>query len=307
MASLRCRLFLLALEHRHLFKFKFKKETALDWEQNLDEVRAGASKSSKMMGRVPKGLTVSPVSIEDRQAEWIEPQGATRDKVILYFRGGGYVLGSIQMHRAIVGKFVKRTGMAALLFEYRNAPEHPFPSALDDAIAAYGWLLGQGVKPRHIVFAGDSAGGGLLLATLLRLKDEGKPLPGGAAALSPWIDLACTGESYERNARHCLAPANSWYACRKHYAGENDPKLPYISPLYGDLSDLPPLYISAGGHETLLSDSIRFAEKAHEDGVDATLSIGEGLFHCYPACAPIFPEATQALTAICDFLKRQAG
>lgn len=307
MPSLRCRLFLFVLEHRHLFKFKLKKETALDWELNLDEVRAGASKSSKMMGRVPKGLTVAPVSLGDRPAEWIEPERATRDKVILYFRGGGYVLGSIQMHRAIVGKFVKRTGMPALLFEYRNAPEHPYPAALEDAIAAYEWLLDQGVKPQNIVFAGDSAGGGLLLATLLRLKDEGKPLPGGAAALSPWIDLACTGESLERNAHRCLAPANSWLACRKHYAGENDLTLPYISPLYGDLSGLPPLYISAGGHETLLSDSMRFAEKAHEAGVDATLSIGEGLFHCYPACAPIIPEATQALTAICDFLKRQAG
>lgn len=303
MLSLRCRLFLFLLNNRHLLRFRLKKETEQDWEYDLEAVRENAAGSSKMMGRLPKGLTASEVFIGGSPAEWIEAPGTGRDKVILYFRGGGYVLGSIAMHRAIVGKFVKGTGMPALLFEYRNAPEYPYPAALDDAVAAYRWLLGQGVSPSNVVFAGDSAGGGLLLATMLRLKDEGTPLPGGAAALSPWTDVACTGESLERNAHLCLAPTNSWLACRKHYAGDNDPSLPYISPLYGDLSGLPPLYISAGGNETLLSDATRFAERAKQTGVDVALNVGEGLCHCYPALAPIFPEATQALAAICDFLK----
>lgn len=304
MHSFRCRLFLWVLRHRHIFRFSLKKEVAEDWFNDLDTVRTNAAKASKMFGKLPKRMVSTPVSINGRPAEWIEQDGASRDRVILYFRGGGYVLGSIAAHRGIVAKFVKETGLPALLFEYRNAPEAPHPAALDDAIAAYRWLLEQGYPSSDIVFAGDSAGGGLLLATLLRLKDEGTPLPARAAALSPWTDVACTGESLHTNREHCLAPPDSWEACKHHYAGTNDPTHPYISPLYGDLTGLPPLHISAGGHETLLSDSTRFATRAEDAGVDVTLHIGEGLCHCYPACAPIFPEATQALEKICEFLKR---
>lgn len=303
MHSLRCRFFLFMLRNRHLLRLSFRKEEAVDWEHDLDTVRKSAAKSSKMFGKLPKGVTSTPVDIGGRPAEWIEPMGATRDKVILYFRGGGYVLGSIGMHRGIAAKFVKGTGIPALLFEYGNAPEHPYPAALNDAVGAYRWLLSQGVSPSKIAFAGDSAGGGLLLATLLRLKDEGTSLPAAAMALSPWTDVACTGESMETNAHRCLSPRGSSLACRKHYAGENDPTHPFISPLYGDLSGLPPLHITAGGHETLLNDSTRFAERAGEAGVDVTLVVGEKLFHCYPACAPLFPEATQALEDICAFIK----
>lgn len=305
MPSLRCRLFLFALNHRHLFRFSLKKETGADWENDLDTVRASAAKSSKMMGRLPKFITSERVVIGDQPAEWIQGQNVDRDRVILYFRGGGYVLGSIDTHRAIVAKFVQGTGVPALLFEYRNAPENPYPAALDDAVAAYHWLLNEGVSPSKIVLAGDSAGGGLLLATLLRLKDEAVPLPAGAAALSPWTDVACTGETFTSNSHRCLSPPNSWLACSKHYAGINDPSYPYISPLNGDLMGLPPLYLSAGGHEILLSDSIRFAEKARHAGVDITLKVGEGLCHCYPACAPMFPEATETLKDICSFIRRQ--
>ncbi|KAF0218432.1 MAG: Alpha/beta hydrolase fold-3 domain [Geobacteraceae bacterium] len=308
MPSLQCRIFLFVLRNRHLLRFKLKKETAVDWETSLPEVRRSAEKSAKMLGKLPKDIEASPVAIGGGLlAEWIQPAQAVKDKVILYFHGGGYVLGSIQAHRGIVSKFVKGSGVVALLFDYRLAPEHPFPAALDDSLAAYRWLLAEGVSPSKIVFAGDSAGGGLCLATLLALRDQGIPLPAAAVTLSPWTDVKNTGESLRTNARLCLAPANSWVACSKHYAGNNDPGLPYISPLYGDLRGLPPILIHVGGHETLLSDSTRFAEKAKAAGTDVTLKIGEGLFHCYPACAPLFPEATQAMDEICAFIKTHVG
>jgi acetyl esterase/lipase len=155
----------------------------------------------------------------------------------------------------------------------------------------------------NIVFAGDSAGGGLCLATLLALRDKGIPLPAAAVALSPWTDLRCTGASYRRNAGKCLSPNGTWTAFSSHYVGDHDPALPWISPLYGDLRGLPPLLIYAGGDEILLDDSVRFAEKAQDAGVDVALRVGKGLFHCYPVCAPLFPEATRAMNEICGFIK----
>ncbi len=227
--------------------------------------------------------------------------------MILYFHGGGYVSGTIKAHQAVVAKFVKGSGIGALLFEYRLAPEHPFPAALEDAITTYRWLLDQGVRPSHIVFVGDSAGGGLVLATLLALRDQDIPRPAAAVAYSPVTDQKCTGESYRTNVKKCLAPVGMGLACGKHYAGDNDLSLPYISPLYGDLQGLPPLLIYVGGDETLRDDSVRFAEKAHAAGVEVRLNIGEGLFHCYPAVAPLFPEAQQAMDDICAFISNHIG
>lgn len=204
-----------------------------------------------------------------------------------------------------MAKFVQGSGVAALLYEYRLAPEHPFPTALDDSVAAYRWLLTQGVSPSQIVFAGDSAGGGLCLATLLALKDQGILLPAAAVAISPWTDLKCIGESYRTNAKRCLSPAGTWTAFSKHYVGNHDPCSPWISPLYGDLHGLPPTLIYVGGDEILRDDSICFAEKAKDAGVDVTLKVGEGMFHCFAVCPPMFPEATQAMEEICAFIKMQ--
>lgn len=300
MQSIRSRIILSILRHRHLLKLK-PKQTAQDWENDLPAVRTETAKAAKSLGTLPKGLTAEPVAIGDMTAEWIS-SGGNRDKAMLYFHGGGYVLGSVEAHRGIVAKFVKGSGVAALLFDYRLAPENPYPAALEDALAAYEWLLDRGLAHERIVFAGDSAGGGLCMATLLALKDKGRPMPAGAAVLSPWTDVACTGETLKTNAKRCLAPENSWIACRKHYAQDHDPTDPYISPLYGDLAGLPPLHITAGGHETLLSDSTRFADRAKAAGVDVTLRVGAGMCHCYPACAPMFPEAGAALRETCAFM-----
>lgn len=308
MLSLKARLIRFALRNRHLMQFRLKREI-IDWNtyeailRFRQEVEEGAGK----FGKLPAGIEVSPVAIGDIPAEWILPSQARKDKVILYFHGGGYVSGTCQAHRSIVAKFVKGSEVGALLFAYRLAPEHRFPAALEDSVAAYRWLLAQGVSSSHIVFVGDSAGGGLCLATLLALRDQGIPLPAAAAALSPWTDCKCTGESYRTKAKVCISPEGTAPAFAKHYAGDNDPGLPYISPLYGDLHGLPPMLIYAGGDETLRDDSIRFAEKAKKAGVDVILKVGEGMFHCYPACAPLFPEARQAMDEICVFIKTHIG
>ncbi len=304
MLSIRARLCKFLLQNRNLLRLRPKREI-IDWNnyESILRFRQDVEDGAGKFGKLPAGIEVSPVTIADISAEWILPTPARKDQVMLYFHGGGYVSGTCRAHRSIAAKFVKGSGIGALLFEYRLAPEHPFPAALEDSLTTYRWLLEQGVSPSHIVFIGDSAGGGLALATLLALRDQGIPLPAGAVAYSPVTDHKCTGDSYQTNAKVCLAPEGMGPACGRHYAGDNDLGLPYISPLYGDLHGLPPLLIYVGGDETLLDDSTRFAEKAKVAGVDVKLNVGEGLFHCYPAVTPFFPEAQQAMNEICAFIK----
>ncbi|MCX7924078.1 MAG: alpha/beta hydrolase [Clostridia bacterium] len=306
MLSLRGRLFKVLLQNRHLLKFKLKKEI-IDWSkhESILKFRQQVEEGAGKFGKLPEDIKVSSVNVGSLYAEWILPaQSTTKDKVILYFHGGGYVSGTCCSHRAITAKFVKGSGIGALLFEYRLAPEHPYPAALEDSLAAYRWLLDQDVDPSRIVFVGDSGGGGLCLATLLAIRDQGIPLPSAAVAYSPITDFKCTGESYRTKAKVCLSPEGMGAALAKHYSGDKDPGLPYISPLYGDLQGLPPLLIYAGEDETLCDDAVRFAEKADKAGGNVTLRIGKGLFHCYPAMAPLFPEATQAMEEICSFVNK---
>lgn len=304
MPSLRSRLLLLALKYRSIVRFQLTRRPTIDWNTSIPDLRLKTEKAGGLFGKLPKQIELSSVTIGNLYAEWILPSGAKKDRVILYAHGGGYVIGSCRGHRPHVAKFVKGSGIGALVFDYRLAPEHPFPAALEDSLAAYRWLLAEGVSPAEIVFVGDSAGGGLCLATLLALRDKGVPLPAAAAVLSPWMDLKCTGESLESNRKvDTLTWLESWTVFSKYYAGDHDPGLPWMSPLYGDLHGLPPILIYVGGDELLLDDSTRFAEKAKEAGVDVTLRIGEGMFHCYPVCAPLFPEAKEAMDEICAFIK----
>lgn len=280
MPSLRSRLFTFVLKHKHLLCFKLK-EKAWDFNTSIPDFRRDCEEFHRVFGKLfgtrIDGIEVSPVSVDGFPAEWIIPTGATKDKVILYTIGGGYVSGSCQDHRRIVSRMAKGSGVSVLLFEHRLAPEHPFPAALDDSVTAYRWLLAKGVLPSNIMIVGESAGGGLCLATLLALRDQGIPLPAAAVALSPWTDLNLTGESYRTNADVCLAPKGMAHVCSRYYVGDNDPCLPWISPLYGDLHGLPPILIQVGGDETLLDDSTRFAAKSKAAGVDVTLNVGEGM------------------------------
>jgi len=304
MLSLQARIFRFIIKNRHLLRFRLKRET-IDWNKQDAFMRfcEDVDKTAAVFTKLPSGIEVSPLTIGDITAEWILSSDTKKNKVILYFHGGGYVAGSCRTHRGIAAKFVKGSEVAALLYEYRLAPEHPFPAAHEDSLTVYSWLLAQGVPPACIVFVGDSAGGGLCLATLLALRDQGLPLPVAAAVLSPVTDFKCTGDSHRTNAKRCTLPEGSGPALAKIYSGAFDPGLPYISPLYANLNGLPPIFIYAGGDETLRDDSIRFAQKTKEAGGEITLRVGEGLFHCYPACAPFFPEAKQAMDEICAFIK----
>jgi len=304
MPSLKSRFFVFMIQHSHWLRLQPKRRTVIDWDTSIPDFRKEAERGAKMFGKVPDDITVVPVRIGDLYAEWVKTASTPGDKVILYFHGGGYVSGSCLAHRTHVVKFVRGSGIQALLFEYRLAPEHPYPAALDDALAAYDWLLSQGMQPANIVFMGDSAGGGLLLATMLALKDKGLPLPAAGIGLSPWTDLACTGESLVTVAKiDPFTPGNAWTVFSHHYAGDNDRRLPWISPLYGDLHGLPPILIYAGDHDVLIDDSTRFAEKAKAAGVEMTLHVGKGLFHCYPVCGSLFPEAQQAMDDICAYIR----
>lgn len=301
MSSLQSRLVYFLLRNRHLLKFHLKRES-WDWNTSIPQFRQECEDGAKR-GKLPDGIDVESVSVAGLRAEWIFPRGATKDKVILYTMGGGYVSGSCNDHRALVAKIVKGSGIGMLLFEHRLAPEHPYPAALDDSVSAYHWVLNQGVSPSRIIIVGESAGGGLCLATLLALRDRGIPLPASGVAISPWTDLALTGESYQTKLNSSIDPPGMSMVCSKYYVGDHDPCLPGISPLYGDLHGLPPLFICVGTYETMLDDSLRFAEKAQVADVEVTLRVGEKMIHCFPIMAPLFPEATEALNEICSFIR----
>jgi len=306
MASLRSRIFIFVLKYRHLLHFQLKRTNAVSGKTSIPKLREEVERGAAFFGKLPAGFTLTPVRIGNLAAEWMRPAGAPPKKALLYFHGGGLVVGSIAAHRGIVAKFVAATDISALVFDYRLAPEHPFPAALDDCVAAYRYLLAEGIAPARIAFAGDSGGGNLVFATLLALKSQQLPLPAAVVALSPWTDLTNSGASWETNAKVdtlCWKEAQTIFA--QYYVGEHDPANPLISPLFGDLQGLPPLLIFAGGDELMHDDSTRLAEKARQAGVEVTLHVGAGLFHCYPACAPLFPEATAAMAEIGNFIKKR--
>jgi monoterpene epsilon-lactone hydrolase len=295
------------MKNRHLFQFRLKPEA---WDENTSIIafrEMCESVNSKMANALPAGLEVIPFDLDGMHAEWLIPAKADKDKVIFYTIGGGYISGTCSDHRALVAKVAQASGVALLMFDHRLAPEDPYPAALEDSLKAYHWLLEQGTAPENIVMMGESAGGGLCLSTLLAVRDQGLPLPAGAVALSPWTDLKLTGESYRTKRNVCISPPGMSKVCSKYYYGHNNPTDPWISPLYGDLHGLPPIFINVGTYETMLDDSTRFAAKSKAAGVDTTLVAGEKMVHCYPLMAPMFPEATQALDEVCAFIRKRLG
>lgn len=301
MGSLKSRIIVALMRNRHLLKLKLRKEK-YDDSTDIAGVRADVAKFSGRM-KAPTDVTQTDFSIGPVQAVWFTPAEIMAEGVVLYFHGGGYCIGSVEAHRPHVAKFAKASGVKSLLFGYGQAPEMPYPVALDDAMAAYQWLLDQGHDPRKIVFVGDSAGAGLCLALILALKDRGLPLPAAAAPMSPFTDLTLSGDSHRTKADVCLSPIGSAELFSKLYAGDNDRSNPLISPLFGDLADLPPLLIYAGDDDVLRDDSVRLAEKARAAGVDVRLHVEPGMFHCYPVMSPLFPEAKAAMDDICAFVR----
>ncbi len=254
---------------------------------------------------MPRGIRRAVIRIESRPAEWLIPENSPPDAAMLYLHGGGYVMGSIRTHRALAARIARAARVRSLIIDYRLAPEHPFPAALDDAHRAYRWLLQQDIPPERLVVAGDSAGGGLALALMLYLRDRGEPLPAAAVCLSPWTDLAGTGSSLQSKAAvDPIVPVNALDYVAKQYLGNETPQNPYASPLYGDLHGLPPLLIHVGTYEVLLDDSLRFAEKARAAGVNVSLEIWPEMMHVWHFFAPFLPEARQAIKKIGVFMRK---
>jgi monoterpene epsilon-lactone hydrolase len=257
------------------------------------------------------GGTTAPVTCEGASAgvvegEWISPANASKDKAILYFHGGGFRIGSVTSHRDLIAQIALASGCRVLAINYRLAPEHRFPAALDDALAAYDWLLHQGLKPADIAFAGDSAGGNLVLTAMLALRERKRPLPAAAALMSPWTDLAATGASYVSRAEaDPIHQRPMILALAKNYLGrQGNPCDPLVSPLYADLRDLPPLLIQVGDRETVLDDSVMLAEKARAAGVQLDLQVWDGMIHVFQMFGAELPEAHRAIAEIALFLDR---
>jgi epsilon-lactone hydrolase len=237
--------------------------------------------------------------------EWIVPADAPGDKAILYFHGGGFRLGSVASHRDLIARIAAAGGCRVLAINYRLAPEHRFPAALDDALTAYGWLRKQGFAAEDIALAGDSAGGNLVLTTMLSLRERGEPLPAAGVLMSPWTDLAATGESYQtRAAADPIHQRSMILALAKGYLGETgDARDPLVSPLYADLSRLPALLIQGGDRETVRDDATMLAEKAEAAGVDVELQVWDGMIHVFQMF-PEIPQAQEAVASIAAFLRR---
>lgn len=253
---------------------------------------------------LPAGTTVEPVMAGTVPAEWVRAANAVADKVVMHLHGGGYTKCSCNTSRSAAAQFSAASACSVLVVEYRLAPEHPFPAALEDAVAAYRWLLDQGFKPENIVLLGDSSGGGLGVSTLVTLIADGVRLPCAAVLLSPWTDLTGSGESMTT-----CADADPWMTereCRTNaemYAAGADLNNPLISPLFADPGGLPPLLIQVGTDEILRDDSLRLAEKAKAAGVDVTLDVWEGMWHVWHYFAPQLPEGIQAINKVGEFVQ----
>ena len=272
------------------------------------EERRAAMETLAQLAPIPEDVQCQPVDAGGVPAEWIAAPNADAERVILYLHGGGYSMGSIKTHRELVSRLSRAAGARALAIDYRLAPENPFPAAVEDATAAYRWLLSNGVNPARTVIAGDSAGGGLTVATLVALRDAGDPLPAAAVCLSPWVDMEGIGESMTTKADlDPMVSREELLEGAKMYLGDADPRTPLAAPLYADLSGLPPLLIHVGTAETLLDDSTRLADRAKAAGVDVTLDVWDDMIHVWQAFAVMLPEGQQAIDRIGEFIQEHVG
>jgi monoterpene epsilon-lactone hydrolase len=273
------------------------------------DVRTLRAAFSELMAQVPVAPDVqqNPVEIGGVAGVEVTIQGNNEsENVILYFHGGVYVIGYAAATVPLVGDLVRRTGTTAITLEYRLAPEHPFPAAVEDARNAYEGLLAQGIAPGQIALAGESAGAGLAVALLLALRDAGLPLPSCGYLMSPYVDLTLSGETLEaKQTVDPLLTPNGLSARVPDYVGEADASDPLISPIFGDLRELPPLLIQVGSHEVLLSDALRLAAQAAIFDVPVTLEVTPGVPHVFQAYAALLDEAGAALDRAADFLTAQ--
>lgn len=269
----------------------------------LDDVTSQREfmEAQQSMQRIPQDITGEHVDIGACRGRMVRAPHVRQDAAILYLHGGAYIMGSIDTHYELMGRISRATNTQVLGIDYRLAPEHKYPAALEDSILAYDWLLSRGITAKRILLAGDSAGGGLAMATLLALKGQQKPLPGGAVLLSPWTDMTASGESIKTRAdTDPMLSADAIAATAAMYLGDFPADAPGASPVFGDLSDIPPLLIQVGENEVLLSDSTRLHENAQAARVTSTLHVFPGAFHVFHVIADL-PETEKAIAEIAAF------
>jgi monoterpene epsilon-lactone hydrolase len=270
---------------------------------SIASVRRRLSFHSRFVPPPPRRTETIATTIGGVTAHRIATPASRRDRHILYLHGGSYLVGFPALYRDLTWRIATLAKARVSCIDYRLAPEHPFPAALDDAVAAYRGLLAEGAEPRQTALMGDSAGGGLALATLLRLRDEGLPLPAAAVVMSPWTDLALTGASFRSNAGiDPMLPAERAQEAVDLYLAGADPRHPYASPLYGDPSGLPPTLIMVGGDETLRDDSVRMAETLRAAGCEVELEVWPRMWHVWHMLARVMPEARAAVRRMSKFV-----
>ena len=253
---------------------------------------------------VPDGTEVEPGALGGIRGEWVRAKRARRDAVLLYLHGGGYVVGSPVSHRHIVAAISQASGLSVFAADYRLAPEHPFPAAVEDGVAAYKGLIDSGIANGRIAIAGDSAGGGLTLATLLAARDKGLPMPACAVAISPWADLGQGGEAYRtRMKRDPMITKDGLDTMSAAYLGGADAKTPLASPAFADFRGLPPLLIQVGTEEALHSDAEAVKARAEAAGVEVSFESWAGMVHVWHAFHPILTEGRDAIARIGSYLK----
>lgn len=271
---------------------------------SINELRKALDMHS-MVFFLPWGVETERIRLKHIAAEWIIPREADHSKVLLYLHGGGYSVGSCKTHRSMVGAIAKAAGFCALIPEYRLAPEHPFPAALDDALMAYKWLLETGHEPSDIVLGGDSAGGGLSLALMLELRDLGLPLPAGAILLAPWVDLSVSQPSVARlidkSPTLYLREMRIW---ARNYAGDFPLDFPKVSPIHADLTGLPPMLMQVSDADALIDENMILAENAKKAGVHMEVQTWKGLIHVWQVFWRELSQGQEAVDKLAAFVAK---
>lgn len=285
----------------------FRAENKLE-QLSWAEQRARFDALGELLPKSTDSFEVETARVGGVKGEWVRTASSHSDAALLYLHGGGYVIGSPKSHRHMVGALAVDSGLAVFSADYRLGPEHPFPAAVDDALAAYKGLLDSGIASARLAIAGDSAGGGLTVATLVALRDKGLPLPACAIAISPWCDLSQGGEGYRARAkRDPIVSKGGLDQLAAAYLNGADPKTPLASPAFADLNGLPPLLIQVGTEEALYDDSMVLKARAEAAGVEVSLESWGGMVHVWHIFHPILSEGRDAIARIGRFLKARVS
>jgi len=270
----------------------------------IAQIRAQDTSAGKFIGRPPKDVEVENININGIDAAWIRPSDADKTKTLLHIHGGGYVTGSVTSYLRMCILMAQTLKVNVLLPAYRLAPEHPFPAALEDVLKIYRWLLSHGYQSKDILISGDSAGGGLCVASVLALRDQGDAVPAAVICLSPWADLTMQGQSHVTKSKsEAMLNTETLREWALAYTNKENLGNPLVSPIFADFHDFPPLLIQVSGDEILLDDAVALAEKAKSAGVDVSLKVWDGLWHVWQVVGDAIPESKMAFEEIGQFAR----